>query len=459
MSETQPAGAVPGVDFAALLGDPARNPEPASPLETSLATVAPEDAAAATTEEATFSFRSLLSPQQLADLERSAPTVAAKMIGDYNAILGFGAPVLDRLNSTSTQLLEAQRDIKIPEAEVIVNDLLREIDGFNKKFRNEKLENAVGKLTRLIKGTAYSIKTLVRESKPIAEKIDLAEVKLREMELKLADNVTRGQTLHRNTLATLEDVVAVLAALEEIIEVSKARFAAADAALLAAGPAETPGDSFAGVTFEGRSMTVVELREVHAQLAGGITELEKTWFDWRQQFFLGYAQAPSVRNLILVSATMQRRCQVFRTMGLPAARSSLAMWQQAALAKEGAEMGDAVQKGVNELIQGAFSNAADAVEQVAKSAQAPVVSEETVFAIVDSVKRQCDGLLAADRWGREQRARNLAVLEAGERTIGTEFTESRRQLVQNAVAAVSGASPSAAPLPEADILEQLGVAK
>jgi uncharacterized protein YaaN involved in tellurite resistance len=448
--------AVPGIDFGSLLGNPASNPQPASPLENQLAQVTPQDAAASRPSEAQFSFRTLLTEQQLADLRKSAPAVAEQMAADYNTIIKFGAPVLERLTATSSQLLNAQKDIKIPQAEAIVNDLLREIDGFAKKYRNVRLENGVKKVVNFLRGIKYTLTTLARESRPIADKIDMAEVKLKEMEIKLADNVTRGQTLHKNTLTTLQEVAAVLAALEEITDCVKREFADVDA-LLNGVDAPDPAGAVEKVDYKGRQVTVNELQEIHSNLAGAVGELEKTWFDWRQQFFLGYAQAPSIRNLILVSATMQRRCQVFRTMGLPSARSSLAMWQQAALAQEGAAMGEAVQKGTNNLIQGAFKNSADAVEQVAKASQMPIINEETVFVVIDSIKRQCEGLVAADKWGRELRARNIKALEAGEHQIEADFTESRRKLVENAIAATAESSLTQAPMPESDALKQLGV--
>ena len=234
--------AVPGIDFGSLLGNPASNPQPASPLEKQLAQVTPQDAAASRPSEAQFSFRTLLTEQQLADLRKSAPAVAEQMAADYNAIIKFGAPVLERLTATSSQLLNAQKDIKIPEAEAIVNDLLREIDGFAKKYRNVRLENGVKKVVNFLRGIKYSLTTLARESRPIADKIDMAEVKLKGMEIKLADNVTRGQTLHKNTLTTLQEVVAVLAALEEITDCVKREFADVDALLKgvdAPGPAGT----------------------------------------------------------------------------------------------------------------------------------------------------------------------------------------------------------------------------
>lgn len=447
--------AVPSINMGALLGAPESNPEPKSALETALATVTPEDAAAGTMEQVKFQFRELLNEQQLKDLKTNAPAAVERLVGDYNAIISFGAPVLQKLNDASVELLNEQRDIKIPEAELIVNNLLRQMDGYEARFRNEKAENIVDGIRDFFDRTRYSFKAMVRESKPIIDKLDIAEGELKEMEIKLADNVTAGQRLHKASNKALTDVVGVLAAFEEFIDLSRAEFKEADDALKSAQASAGPGQ-LVNVQYKGKTISVQELQDRHTDLANTISEMEKSWFDWRQQFFLGYAGGPTTLNLILVSATMQRRCQVFRTMGIPQARKALVSWQQATLAKEGAAMGTALQDGTNKIIQASAGAAADAVVTVAMASQTPLVSEETVYAIIDSVKKQCEGLVAADIWGRQQRSKNLQVLEAGEKTISQNFTESRRALVANAVNAVR-APQDLAPAPEADILKQIGV--
>lgn len=451
--------AVGGIDMAALLGA-AVDAQPATTLEKALANIEPSDAAAATVEEAKFQFRDMLDAKQLQALKTNAPAIAEKMITDSNAIMNFGEPVLKKLNSTSSQLLEAQKKIDVPEADQIVNDLLREVDGYSKKYRNDRVESLADKIVGIFKKNAYSLKTMVRESKPIADKIDMAEVALVSMETKLAENATRGRLLHTSTIQILQEVVAVLAALEEISEVAKNEFEEADRILNEAETNAGGPNSLASVEWKGRAMPLNEFREIHTDIANGVSELEKTWFDWRQQFFLGYAQAPSVRNLILVSVAMQRRCQTFRTMGLPSARNSLVMWQQAALAKQGAEMGTALNDGTNKMIQNAFGATAEAVSQVAEASQAPVISEETIWAVIDSVKAQCDGLVAADRAGRQLRQKNLAALEGGEKSINEKVTDSRRQLVQNAIQATSPQAITSDSTPaDVDVLAQLGVKK
>lgn len=422
---TEPKEPAIDVDFVQLLepADTAASEVSGSPLEEAIASVPGTDISAQTPGQAVFQFRSMLTEKQLADLQRGAPALARKFIDDVNQIVTFGAPVMEKMNSSSMQLLEAQKNIRVPEADVIVNDMLREMDGFEKKWRSVKLENAVEKVTGWFKKGKYTLTTMIRESKPIADKIDLAEVKLQEMETALADNISRGQLLHKQTLKHMDDVVAVLAALEQVTEEVRKEFDGADTALRAA---EAQG--LETVEYRGETITTSELREIHSNLSFVLSETEKTWSDWRSQFFLGFAHAPATRNLIVTTFALRRRLAAFRTMGLPSARQSLALWQQAAFAREGAELGKSVQEGTNKLIQGAFAETASAVDAVANASQAPIITEETIWAVIDSVKAQCNSIVAADRAGRELRAKNLQALERGETVIEDAVVASQRAI-------------------------------
>lgn len=424
------------IDFAALIepGDTQASEVQATPLEQAIAEVPGTDTEVGRPEDAAFKFRSLLTAKQLADLERGAPILAKKFIDDVNQIVSFGGPVMEKMNAASVQLLEAQRDIKIPEADAVVNDMLRTMDGFEKKWRSQKLEDAVNTVVGWFKKTKYTLSTMVRESRPISDKIDLAEVKLQEMESALADNIARGQLLHKQTLSHMDDVVAVLAALEQVIQELRTEFDAADAALR-----EAESSKSESVLYRGETIPVAELREIHSNLSFVLSETEKTWSDWRTQFFLGFAHAPATRNLIVTTFALRRRLATFRTMGLPSARQSLVMWQQAAFAREGAELGESVQEGTNKLIQGAFAETAKSVEAVANAAQAPVITEDTIWAVIDSVKAQCEAIVTADRAGRALRARNLQALERGEQTIEDAVIASQR-----AVANASRKAPEVA---------------
>lgn len=447
------AGAIAGVDMAALLADPTvQKAAPEAPLEAAIKDITPESATAELGEGA-FEFRALLNDEQREALKKAAPAVAENMVKNHSAIINFGAPVLDKMNQASIAMLKEQKHVKIPEADEIINNLLREMDGYSAKYRNVKMENFAAKIKKMFGGAGYTLKTMIRDAQPIAKRIDEAEVKVRQMELDLEKNGERARRLHDETLETMDSVVAVLAALEEISIYLKERFKLVDEQLQAVG------DTDSVIEFEGQKYSVQQFKELHADIAQGISEVDKSWHDWRAQFFLAFATAPNQRNLILISSSMQRRLHVFRTQALPSARRGLAQWQQAILAKDGAALGESLQRGTNAIIQSAAGATADAVEAVARASQAPVITEETVFALIDSVKAQANSLVEADKWGREYRARTLAAFEKGEQEIAVADEEGRRKLVENAVAAARGTvDTSGAPsMPESDILGSLGV--
>ncbi|MDR2377944.1 MAG: toxic anion resistance protein [Bifidobacteriaceae bacterium] len=428
------------VDMASLLGDPKANPVAETTLAKALSTVQPDEAAA-TGEQAHVHFRSLLTAEQRELLAGRADELADKLLGDRNALLDFGQGALTKVNQTSSELLAAQRDIDLPEADLVVNGILRELDGFSAKFESGQLKGILNKIRHSMRSTKATLKAMYRESKSIEQRLDTAAGETRRLELRLADNVSRGQQLYRANDESLTGLVGVLAALEEVRDAGAKRATEAEAKLAAMAQ-----DDPARPAAEEEAQTLAE----------GVEAVELTLFDWRQQFFLAYALSPAVRNLIGVSFTMQRRLQVFRTMGLPGGKKSLVMWQQAALAKQSAEVGQALADGTARLIEGAFQAAGQAVAETAKAAQTPILPEQAIWTIRDSIKAQCEGLVEASRWGRTVRGQLLSAMETSEREIGAAVTDARTTIVREVLAGVQAPTPQA-PAPDADILQALGV--
>ncbi|MDR2374397.1 MAG: toxic anion resistance protein [Bifidobacteriaceae bacterium] len=305
---TTPAEPV-AVDMASLLGDPKANPVAETPLSKALASVPPDDAAG---EPAHVQFRPLLPPDQRELLATRGPQLADKLLVDRNALLDFGQVALTKVNRTSSELLAAQRDIELPEADEIVNGILRELEGFSARFESGQIKGIVNKILNVLRSTKATLKSMYRESKSLEQRLDMAAGETRRLELRLADNVSRGQQLYKANDESLTGLVGVLAALEQVREEGAKRAEEIEAKL-----AELPADD----------PTRAGVEEEAQNIAEALQAVDMTLFDWRQQFFLAYALSPAVRNLIGVSFTMQRRLMVFRTMGLPGGKKSLVMWQ------------------------------------------------------------------------------------------------------------------------------------
>lgn len=400
----------------------------ATKLEVALASINKEQEMAVTSSsDAHFRFRELMSNKQRDELKANAPKVAARFVADVNQIMTFGSKTREELKMSSKQMLEAQKKVEVPEADIIVNDLLRELDGFQKKYQNVKFDQFGKKFLGLFKSAKYSATTFTREMKPIEEKLDLAEIQLEEMDLQLAKNISRGQKLHAQTLKQMNEVVLVLASLEEIIENIRQGYREADGLVLAAN--ESGEDQ---VEYKGKNISVNALDEIRQQYSIALSETEKTWSDWRQQFFLGWANAPATRNLTVSTFALRRRLNVFRDMGISSARQALVTWKQAIEAREGAEMGNKFQDAGNQIMQKAYGEVAETTKLIAEASQAPIITEETIKVMINSVRDQAHHIVSADREGRLLRAKNVAAIERGEVQIRDEVMNMHTQLAENA---------------------------
>jgi len=426
--ETEDAAVQGGFGFLLTGEDIDESVVPASPLEKSLAKVdKAKEQLARTPAEAHFHFRDQLTSSQLAELRENAPKLAERFIGDVNQVMNFGGGVMDKLKATSRSMLEAQKAVEIPAADQIINDLLRELDGFEKKYSNARLDELSKRFFGLFKNVKYAATTMKREMQPLEDKLDMTEVKLEGMDGQLADNVARGQLLHKQTLAQMNDVSRVLASLEEIIENIRGKYRAVDALLT-----ESMAAGKELVEYEGRTISISELQEIHANLSMVLTETEKSWYDWRQQFFLGWANAPATRNLVVSTVALRRRLRVFKDMGIQSGRQALVTWKQAIEARQGAELGAKVQSATDKMVQSAYKEVADTTKLIAEASQAPLISEETVISVIESVRSQARSIVEADRNGRVLRAKNLQALERGEVQIKDEVIAMQMQLADNA---------------------------
>jgi len=401
-------------------------------LEHEVASVNNEEFKIKKPEETSIKFRNQLSAEDLEAVRKAAPDLAKRMRNDFSFIIDFGSEVTEELNEISSRMLHEQKGIEIPEADQAVNNILRELDGYSAKYADPKTRNFFNKIIEKFKGSTYTIKNMVRDAKPIEEKLNIAGAEIYKMELKLSDNINRGHQLRKTTMKTVNNVVKVLALFEEIIDVARQDALAMDNKRKAA-EAQGP-DSV--ISWNDEKYTIEEFNELLQNQVNAIGEMEKTWFAWRQKFFIYTANVSAIRNIVTTSIGLLRTCHRVRTDAIPSARTQIAVWQQAELANQGAEMANRANEGVDRLIAGASKGMADAVAAGAEANQRPMLSEKTIVAMTEDLKRQFTAVVEAENKGREVRARNLDLMAQSEKAIAQASEEARQALLENAMAAV-----------------------
>lgn len=402
--------------------------------------------------DTSIKFRNQLDKEDLKTVQDAAPGLSASMVKDYTLILNFGSEVVQELDQVSSRMLEEQKGTAIPEADKMVNGILRELDGYQAKYGDPKTRNFLNKLMERIKGSTYTVKNMVRDSKPIVDKLDKVAAEIYEMELKLRENVLRGNELRKTTSKTISNLVKVLALFEEIIEVTRMDALEMEDKLTAA---KAQGEDSV-IVWDDKKFTIEQFQNVIENQVTALGEMEKTWFSWRQKFFIYTANVAAIRNIVNISVGLQRTCHRVRTSAITSAKHQLTAWQQAELASQGAKMADRANEGVDRLIAGASKGMADAVEAGAYANQKPMMSEETIVSMTADLKRQFTAIVESEQHGRTVRAKNLEIMTASEKAIGEASEEARKALIENAMAVIRNESKTSNADDANDILSQLG---
>lgn len=391
--------------------------------------------------EGNIEFRSRVSPETLEKIKKKAPELTMRMLSDPSVSIDFGQDVVQQINTLSSKLLKEQEKTNIPAADAIVNDILRSLDGYNAKYKKAKEPGAVAKFFKKLgakgKEAAYDLKAMVREAKPIVDKLTEASGKIQRMELEIDENIVRSQQLRNVTIESLDDVAAVIAVFEEVLELATKEIIEASAVL-----EKAVADGSAVVEYHNKKYSVEEYREVLADLVASQGEIEKTWFNWRQKFFLYIVNVTSIREIINTSVGLKRTANRVRMSAIPAAETQLAAWQQAALVEESAKTVAAANRGMEELILGASRGQLSAIQNASEANQQQMLSERAIVELTENVQAQFAAIVEAEIAGREARAANLAILRESEEAILAASAEAQRELIARSVHQLSGSSPS-----------------
>ena len=388
-------------------------------------------------------FLGSLPEEQQQKIKAKAPSIADSMIDDDAYRIEFGRQVMEKLDTLSKRLLEEQKDISVPEAESIMKNIIRELDGFQHKY------NDPGKLAQFLQ----AVKNKARDSKEriearrrdmqidamnISEKMEEAVSKLQDTETRLRENAARGKVMRETTIETMRKMVQVLATLEEVVNIASER---AERIRTIKDAAEVNGDG-APVIFDGKYYTVQEFRVYYQKYAEALGEIQRTWLSWRQQFFLSRMNIESSTTIINTSLKTLETCQMIRKHAVPAARHQLVTWQQALDTERAAKTNQAVVQDINKLISNAFQQTASMAESAAEINNATLIDLSTIDDISASLQKVYDTLGKQQEDGVRKRAESFAKIRKAEADIEAAKDAYHNRQVQTASMIISGQAPT-----------------
>lgn len=407
--------------------------------------------------EGNIEFRSRIPEDTLEKIKRQAPDLALSMLSDPTVSINFGQDVVQQINDLSVKLLKEQDNVVIPQADTIVNDVLRALDGYNAKYKYKepgKVSKFLKKISNKGKEAAYDLKSMVRDAQPIADKLTAAQGKIHRMELEIDENIVRSQQLRDVTIDSIDNVAVVIAVFEEVIELATKEILEANEVF---DKALESGEQI--IEYRGKKYSTEEYREVLADMVASLGEIEKTWFNWRQKFFLYIVNITSTREIINTSISLKRTANRVRQDAIPAARNQLAAWQQAARMEETAKTVENANRGMEEIILGASRSQLKAIQTASMANQRQILSEETILELTDNIQKQFSAIIEAEVVGRDVRAKNLELLRNSEQAILNANSEAQKALIHQSVEQLNNAKSTSTSLNEPTSISSIKIAK
>lgn len=376
-----------------------------------------------------YKFRNQVNDEALNAIRSATPELFNKFSTNNAAIIDFGSEIMQKVNDVNSRMLEEQKDVEIPEADTIVNNLLRELDGYAAKYNNPKMRGMFGGMIAKIRGYNYTLKSMVRDAKPIADKLVITESNLMKMEHRVRDSLLRATELRVETINAMKEMVKVLAVFEEVLEYGGKRTMAMANALEKAVSKDPNGT----IEWDGKKYGYEEFREMVENATTATSETEKTWYAWRQKYFLYGTNLNQIRNIVKVNTQLMSTLRRVRVDAIPSAKMQLAIWQNAEQGRQAARVAKSAIDGTNKLARQAAESMSVAVEEISKVNESSVIEQETMTAIVDNLRKQLDIIVEADRVGRESRKQGIAFMEQAEVAMKKDTDEARQKLIDQAL--------------------------
>lgn len=369
-------------------------------------------------------FRKYLSSAEIEALRQNAGKMVAAIDENPAVLLGYGKEIVDEYTLLATSLLEEQKSVAIPSAEVIVNNILDDLSGYARRY-SDTGANKRSFFSKWWGDKKYGVEAMVRDAKPLTKKMDEARNKLINIECELTLNLNRAKVFRDELGQKLREMIKALATLGEMIHLQQESISSLKGAIDAASG--QAGGDFAKVDYAGEALTLAEAklllqRKIQASLA-----TERAWADWRTKFFLAIANIQSSQNLIEVSNNLLHTCNRVRTDGLLMAQVQLAAWQEAEVVRQSAQTIKSVNEGINKLVVESMLASKDAIKLATEANAATALEVSSIESICESLKDQVDILSQAEAKGKQARAHTIATIERAEKQLAQAISKAKQR--------------------------------
>jgi uncharacterized protein YaaN involved in tellurite resistance len=364
--------------------------------------------------------KNLLEGDTLAQAKAAAKQEYPAMLDNALRYAQFGNSALDGVNDLIDSLLDKVKLGDSPEAKKIIKTMSANLDGIRRKYdvSDPKIEAKYANMRdgafSWLNGLDRFWRMILRDIKSMETQVDDASQRLQGHQSELTENVAMYDALYAENEKEIAKLIFTIAVMELIVDE-----AVADMETIPVGES--------GLGDRGG--------EQRAKRGDLINNLNVRIGNFKSRLFIAWATSPQVRTIQTLTISQLGQIDSLINIAVPSLKGILIQMTMLQRSKDAAGTAEVIKNTLNGALQQHAASTGVVLPLIANSANMPMVTVETINAVVTGYLTATDGIARAIQAGAEERSKLEDAMVTGKAAMENASANLTDAIVEQAISA------------------------
>jgi uncharacterized protein YaaN involved in tellurite resistance len=350
----------------------------------------------------TMSFYNALDDSTRKALDAQAEASFESFMNSDDKINEFGKNAVEAVNGVVDQLLETQKNMRIPVIDDLLKQANRDLDGYSAKYKDTITEKRIPGVLKWLGNRKRDFNDMIYDRQNLVHKIEVIDGKIIGKREELKQSASYVKQLLIKNKESMNKMVGVLAALESIHIVARNHANDIKRQISLINP---------------DNVHYNELQDRLSRMAEVSNAIEQQHANYMARLAIARATNSQVRNLMHTSSSVIRNLTMVHTHTVPIIKQTIVQIGYAETVKGASDAAESL-KNANEHALGIMADFnAKVIPEMERKSQQPIVSAESISKLTDNAVAGNAGIVEAIRQGREARQALEKAVEASNAKI------------------------------------------
>lgn len=349
----------------------------------------------------TMSFYEALTQKARNSMDQNAPILYEQFMKDDNLISTYGSKSVEQVNNIVDRMLAA-KNLKIPDVDELLSEANRELDGFVAKYKDDiNIDKKPNRLIHWFQGKKRKLDDFNFQRKTMLDKINVLEAKIIKKREDLINSSYSIKELLNENAKSINGLIGVIASLESVHR-------------YALSQAQKQRDKVESIDQNSPNWQIEQTKL--GRITDMVNAIEQQHSAYMARLSVAWITNSQVTNIIRTESTVVRNMNLVTSQTIPIMKDSIAQIAAIIKLKDANKANESIKNVTEHSLKQLQSLNENALPEIEKNAQSPIISAETIKSATESQIRSNQKIIDAIIEGQKARAAlNQAVLESGKK--------------------------------------------